>query len=141
MTSTSKHAFVLVDVFADRALAGNPLAVFPDAEGLSPEAMQALAREMDHAATAFLLPSQKSGAAFRLRIFSRDRPIPFAGHPALGAHFVEYTDPFGNLSTSASWCSRLRADACRPLPGWLSRVRSGSSDGELSVHWTTRSFS
>lgn len=84
--------FVLVDVFADRPLAGNPLAVFPEAEGLSPETMQALAREMDHAATAFLFPSRVPGAAFRLRIFSRDREIPFAGHSALGAHFVHATE-------------------------------------------------
>lgn len=83
-----KRRFVLVDVFADRPLAGNPLAVFPESAGLSAEAMQALAREMDHAATAFLFPSAMPGAAFRLRIFSRDRELPFAGHPALGAHFV-----------------------------------------------------
>ncbi len=89
---TSKRAFVLVDVFADRPLAGNPLAVFPNSEGLSPETMQALAREMDHAATAFLLPSKMPGAAFRQRIFSRDRAIPFAGHPSLGAHFVHATE-------------------------------------------------
>lgn len=85
---TTKRRFLLVDVFADRPLAGNPLAVFPEAEGLSTETMQALAREMDHAATAFLFPSRRPDAAFRLRIFSRDREIPFAGHPALGAHFV-----------------------------------------------------
>lgn len=85
---SAKRRFVLVDVFADRPLAGNPLAVFPEADGLPPESMQALAREMDHAATAFLFGSKLSGADFRLRIFSRDREIPFAGHPALGAHFV-----------------------------------------------------
>ncbi len=88
----SPRRFVLVDVFADRPLAGNPLAVFPEAEGLPPETMQAIAREMDHAATAFLFPSALPGAAFRLRIFSRDREIPFAGHPALGAHFVHASE-------------------------------------------------
>lgn len=89
---TSRRRFVLLDVFADRPLAGNPLAVFPEAEGLDAAAMQALAREMDHAATAFLFPSAVPGAAFRLRIFSRDREIPFAGHPALGAHFVKASE-------------------------------------------------
>lgn len=87
-----KRRFVLVDVFADRPLAGNPLAVFPEAEGLEAPMMQLLAREMDHAATAFLLPSQLPGASFRLRIFSRGREIPFAGHSALGAHFVHATE-------------------------------------------------
>jgi trans-2,3-dihydro-3-hydroxyanthranilate isomerase len=89
---TTRRRFVLVDVFADRPLAGNPLAVFPDAQGLDVATMQSLAREMDHAATAFLFPSSAPGAAFRLRIFSRDREIPFAGHPAIGAHFVHATE-------------------------------------------------
>ena len=83
-----RSRFVLVDVFADRPLAGNPLAVFPQAEGLEESALQAIAREMDHPATAFLFPANLAGAAFRLKIFSREREIPFAGHPALGAHFV-----------------------------------------------------
>jgi trans-2,3-dihydro-3-hydroxyanthranilate isomerase len=80
--------YVLVDVFADRPLAGNPLAVFPDAAGIDDETLQLVAREMDHAATSFLLPASAPGAAFRLRIFSREREIPFGGHPALGAHYV-----------------------------------------------------
>jgi len=84
--------YVLVDVFADRPLAGNPLAVFPDASGAADETLQLVAREMDHAATAFLLPSSLPGAQFRLRIFSREREIPFAGHPALGAHYVHATE-------------------------------------------------
>jgi len=88
----TKRRFVLVDVFADRPLAGNPLAVFPEAEGLPPGLLPSLAREMDHAATAFLFPARRPEAAFRLRIFSRDREIPFAGHPALGAHFVHATE-------------------------------------------------
>ncbi|PYQ36567.1 MAG: phenazine biosynthesis protein, partial [Acidobacteria bacterium] len=81
-----------MDVFADRPLAGNPLAVFPDASGADDETLQLVAREMDHAATAFLLPSSLPGAQFRLRIFSREREIPFAGHPALGAHYVHATE-------------------------------------------------
>jgi trans-2,3-dihydro-3-hydroxyanthranilate isomerase len=83
-----RSRFVGVDVFADRPFAGNPLAVFPDAERLSESQMQSIAREMEHAATAFLMPSNLAGAAFRLRVFSREREIPFAGYAALGAHFV-----------------------------------------------------
>ncbi|HEV8610915.1 MAG TPA: PhzF family phenazine biosynthesis protein [Thermoanaerobaculia bacterium] len=86
MISTLRY--VLLDVFADRPLAGNPLAVFPEASGLDDATLQLVAREMDHAATSFLFPATASGAAFRLRIFSREREIPFAGHPALGAHYV-----------------------------------------------------
>jgi len=80
--------FVLVDVFADRPLAGNPLAVFPESDGIPDEKLQPIAREMDHPATAFLFRPTLPGAAFRLRVFSREREIAFAGHPALGAHFV-----------------------------------------------------
>jgi trans-2,3-dihydro-3-hydroxyanthranilate isomerase len=97
-----KLRYVLVDVFADRPLAGNPLAVFPDASGLEDETLQLVAREMDHAATAFLLPAKTPGADFRLRIFSREREIPFAGHPALGAHFVFATDSGGRITQPVS---------------------------------------
>ena len=97
-----KVRYVLVDVFADRPLAGNPLAVFPDASGLEDETLQLVAREMDHAATAFLLPAKTPGADFRLRIFSREREIPFAGHPALGAHFVFATDSGGRVTQPVS---------------------------------------
>lgn len=86
------HRFVLVDVFADRPLAGNPLAVFPDAESIPEERLQPVARELDHAASAFIFPARAPGAVFRLRIFSREREIAFAGHPALGAHFVYATE-------------------------------------------------
>jgi trans-2,3-dihydro-3-hydroxyanthranilate isomerase len=85
---SARRRFVLVDVFAEVPLTGNPLAVFPDSGGLDAGRMQAIAREMDHAATAFLTPPDMPPAAFRLRVFSREREIPFAGYPALGAHFV-----------------------------------------------------
>jgi trans-2,3-dihydro-3-hydroxyanthranilate isomerase len=83
-----RSRFVGVDVFADRPFAGNPLAVFPDAADLDDSRMQTIAREMEHSATAFLQPTHLAGAAFRLRVFSREREIPFAGYAALGAHFV-----------------------------------------------------
>lgn len=97
-----KHRFVLVDVFADRPLAGNPLAVFPEADEVPPDRLQAIAREMDHPATAFLFRPGESGAAFRLRIFSREREIPFAGHPAIGAHFVHATERRVPLTSGAT---------------------------------------
>ena len=116
---TVRRRFVLVDVFADRPLAGNPLAVFPEAEGLSAADLQPLAREMDHAATAFLFPARLPEAAFRLRIFSRDREIPFAGHPALGAHFVH----------AAETKRRLRA----PVTRVVHEGETGLVEVELAV--------
>lgn len=116
-----KRRYVLVDVFADQPLAGNPLAVFPDADGFPDALLQSLAREMDHAATAFLFRSALPGAAFRLRIFSREREIPFAGHPALGAHFVHATE------------SRL------PLQEPVTRVSHEGDDGLFEVELRTES--
>ncbi|HKU43161.1 MAG TPA: PhzF family phenazine biosynthesis protein [Polyangiales bacterium] len=79
--------FILVDVFTDRALSGNQLAVFTDARKLDAATMQALARETNLAETVFVLPAQAEGHA-RIRIFTPARELPFAGHPTLGAAFV-----------------------------------------------------
>src|SRR5262245_3764964 len=79
--------YVVVDVFTDTPLAGNQLAVFTNAEGVSDTAMQALAREMAFSESAFVLRAQKGGHA-RVRIFTPTRELPFAGHPTLGTAFV-----------------------------------------------------
>jgi trans-2,3-dihydro-3-hydroxyanthranilate isomerase len=126
---TSARRFVLVDVFADRPLAGNPLAVFPEAEGLSDASMQAIAREMDHAATAFLFPPKMPGAAFRLRIFSRDREVPFAGHPALGAHFVHASESSGASAAHAPPVAR----AAHEIDGTLVPVELSYADGRIAM--------
>jgi trans-2,3-dihydro-3-hydroxyanthranilate isomerase len=72
-----------VDVFTDRALAGNPLAVFPQADGLSDEQMQAIAKEMNLSETTFVTPPEAGGDA-RVRIFTPGTELPFAGHPSVG---------------------------------------------------------
>ena len=86
------YDFWRVDVFADRPLEGNPLAVFPRAEGLSEEEMLAIAREMNLSETTFVLPSSKAGANYRNRIFTPGGEIPFAGHPSLGTAYVAAMD-------------------------------------------------
>lgn len=73
-----------VDVFAERVLAGNGLAVFPDSRGLSPAAMQALTRELKQFESIFLAP-QDTHNAFSARVFTVEEELPFAGHPILGA--------------------------------------------------------
>jgi len=77
------YRFFQVDVFTDRAFAGNPLAVFPEAAGLSAEEMQAIAREMNLSETTFVTPPEGQGDV-RVRIFTPGREIPFAGHPSIG---------------------------------------------------------
>src|SRR5687768_12203760 len=84
-----KHRFVQLDVFTDRAFAGNPLAVFPDGSGIADEEMLKIAREMNLSETVFVLEPNKSkekspSALKRLRIFTPTREIPFAGHPVVG---------------------------------------------------------
>ena len=108
----ASYRFIQLDVFTDRALCGNPLAVFPEAEGLTDEEMHKIAREMNLSETVFVLKPQESAAERkaewegganshqtpneasrdvphskvlrRLRIFTPAREIPFAGHPVVG---------------------------------------------------------
>src|SRR3972149_1369236 len=82
------YDFWRVDVFAARPLEGNPLAVFPRAQGLSDREMLAIAREMNLSETTFVVPPTKAGADYRNRIFTPGGEIPFAGHPSLGTAFV-----------------------------------------------------
>jgi trans-2,3-dihydro-3-hydroxyanthranilate isomerase len=82
-----EFAFRIVNVFAEERLAGNPLAVFENARGLSDAEMQALALQFNLSETTFILPSQVADA--RVRIFTPTFEMPFAGHPTLGsAHVV-----------------------------------------------------
>jgi len=79
------YKFIQLDVFTDHAFGGNPLAVFPEAEGITDEQMQQIAREMNLSETVFVLPSDKDEAVRRLRIFTPGNELPFAGHPIVGA--------------------------------------------------------
>jgi trans-2,3-dihydro-3-hydroxyanthranilate isomerase len=76
--------FVTLDVFTREPLAGNPLAVVLDSEGLDGERMQRIAREFNLSETVFLLPPEDPRHRARLRIFTPGRELPFAGHPTVG---------------------------------------------------------
>jgi trans-2,3-dihydro-3-hydroxyanthranilate isomerase len=76
------YTFYQLDVFTDRAFSGNPLAVFPEAEGISDADMQRIANEMNLSETVFVLPSNE--ALRRLRIFTPMQELPLAGHPVVG---------------------------------------------------------
>jgi trans-2,3-dihydro-3-hydroxyanthranilate isomerase len=81
------YRYVVADVFTDRPLAGNQLAVFTDARDIPEELLQPLARELNYSETVFVLPKEGEGHA-RIRIFTPTTEIPFAGHPTLGTAFV-----------------------------------------------------
>lgn len=80
--------FVTVDVFTDQRFGGNPLAVFPDARGLTPEQMQRLANEFNLSETTFVLPPENPQHHARVRIFTPQSELPFAGHPNVGTGYV-----------------------------------------------------
>ncbi|MET7244354.1 PhzF family phenazine biosynthesis protein [Methylobacterium sp. EM32] len=76
--------YATLDVFTDTALAGNPLAVVLDAEGLDDAAMQAIAGEFNLSETVFVLPPSEARHRARLRIFTPTQELAFAGHPTVG---------------------------------------------------------
>jgi trans-2,3-dihydro-3-hydroxyanthranilate isomerase len=85
--STRAFRYVVCDVFTDRPLAGNQLAVFTDAREIPEDLLQPLALEIGFSETVFCYPAE-AGAHVRLRIFTPSTELPFAGHPVLGTAFV-----------------------------------------------------
>src|SRR5579864_8789715 len=78
----------VVDVFTQKPLEGNPLAVFPDASTLPEDALQRIARELNLSETAFVLPPTRTDCAIRVRIFTPAYEMTFAGHPTIGTAYV-----------------------------------------------------
>src|SRR5437588_5890775 len=83
-----KLDYVVVDCFTRNALEGNALAVFLDGRGLPGDTMQKLAKETNLSETTFILPGEGKDGAHRVRIFTVDEELPFAGHPTLGTAAV-----------------------------------------------------
>lgn len=83
--------FVNIDVFTAKPLEGNQLAVFTDGSGLSAEQMQTIARETNYSETTFIIPrsfEEEKQNGHRVRIFTVNEELPFAGHPTLGTAWV-----------------------------------------------------
>jgi trans-2,3-dihydro-3-hydroxyanthranilate isomerase len=89
--SLRRFNFLQLDVFTAKPFEGNPLAVFPDATGLNDDQMQAIAREMNLSETTFIFPraqAMEKERGVRVRIFTVQEELPFAGHPTLGTAFA-----------------------------------------------------
>ena len=84
----AKYKFYTTDVFTNIIFGGNPLAVFPDARGISSELMQKIAKEFNLSETTFVLPPNNSSNTKQLRIFTPATELPFAGHPTVGTAYV-----------------------------------------------------
>jgi trans-2,3-dihydro-3-hydroxyanthranilate isomerase len=124
--------YALVDVFAERPLEGNMLAIFPNARGLSDAQMQALARETNLAETTFIFPSHtpQPDEAIRVRIFTTQEELPFAGHPTLGtASWLYWNHPV--LKGSSAITLQLNA-------GPITVRFEPPAPNDLGVHGTMR---
>ena len=117
------HAYVIVDVFTDTPLEGNPVAVFTDAPDLSGEVMQRVARETNLSESVFVLGRDEDGGGARIRIFTPSTELPFAGHPVLGTAFV-----IGGESDADAVVLQTGAG---PVPIALTRERGEIVYGEM----------
>ena len=111
------YSFYTLDVFTEQIFGGNPLAVFPEAQGLSSQQMQAIAKELNLSETVFVLPPEQADCDFKLRIFTPLAEIPFAGHPTVGtayllahlklietkAEFTHFQEGVGKVPVTLQW--------------------------------------
>ena len=137
-------SFVTVDVFTDRRFGGNPLAVFPDAQGLSDGEMQSLAAEFNLSETTFVLPPADPANTARVRIFNRTAEMPFAGHPNVGTGWVlagmgrardgmlRFEEIAGLVEVRTDGAGIVTIAAPQPLS--LGRGDAGRSGGGLRRH-------
>ncbi len=88
MSTSRSFRYFVVDVFTDTPLEGNPLAVFPDAQGIADATMQSIARELNLSETTFVLPPTRKDCVAQVRIFTPAREMVFAGHPTIGTSYV-----------------------------------------------------
>ncbi|PSF39025.1 hypothetical protein C7H19_02940 [Aphanothece hegewaldii CCALA 016] len=83
-----QYQFYTADVFTDRLFGGNQLAVFPHSEGITPQLMQKIAAEFNYSETVFVFPPETSQGTRRIRIFTPQTELPFAGHPTIGTAYI-----------------------------------------------------
>lgn len=124
--------YAVMDVFAERVFEGNQLAVFGDGRGLTDEQMQVIAREMNLSETVFVLPRAaevERERGVRVRIFTTEEELPFAGHPTLGtATWVRLHHPVFRGETVI-----VLEENVGPIP-----VRFAAEDGRPGMFGTMR---
>lgn len=117
------YRYHLLDVFTDQIFGGNPLAVFPEAEGLDEERMQRVARELNLSETVFVLPPQTPGCTHRVRIFTPARELPFAGHPTVGTAILLVS--LGAVPVEGDSARLVLEEGVGPVPVSV-RLRNGT---------------
>ncbi len=128
-----QHRYYICDVFTDTRFGGNPLAVLPQADGLSDRQMQQVAREFNFSESAFVFPSE-AGHTRRVRIFTPTAEVPFAGHPNIGTAFVLATA--GELGESDDSTTVTFEEKAGLVPIAIHR-RDGQSLRPFRSPWTT----
>ena len=132
-----QRRFFTLDVFTSRRLAGNPLAVVLDSEGLSTGQMMRVTRWMNLSETAFLLPPITASADYRVRIFTPQRELPFAGHPTLGSCHAwlgaggKPRQPGAIIQECEAGLVQLKRDAAGLAFAAPPLLRSGPVDGDF----------
>jgi trans-2,3-dihydro-3-hydroxyanthranilate isomerase len=124
------YRFFTCDVFTRNRFGGNPLAVLPDATGLTARQMQQIAREFNYSETTFVLPPE-SGQTNRIRIFTPTREVAFAGHPNIGTAFVLAT--IGRLGDFADQAKVVFEEGAGRVPVRISRRPNGEFRCELTA--------
>jgi trans-2,3-dihydro-3-hydroxyanthranilate isomerase len=133
MKTSKLYRYRVVDVFTSQPLEGNPLAVFPDAVGMSFELMQKIARELNLSETVFLFPPTRSECAARLRIFTPGREMDFAGHPTVGSAYVLLDE--GKVSKGTT--RFVVEENVGPIPINVDSVPEDKDAGTLPKIWLT----
>lgn len=123
--------YVTADVFTDRRFGGNQLAVFPDARGIPDELMLPITREFNYSETTFVLPPADPRHTRRVRIFTPEREMPFAGHPTVGtAHVLAH---LGEVPLTGPVTHVVFEEGVGPVPVAIHQDAGRPSFAQLSV--------
>lgn len=125
------HPFVTTDVFTSQRFGGNQLAVFPHGERIDAELMQRIAREFNFSETTFVLPPDDPAHTRRVRIFTPDRELPFAGHPTIGTAIV--LAHVGEIALKGGEAKIMFEEGVGPVPVLIRSSGNGPAYAQLSV--------
>ena len=126
-----RYRYYTADVFTDRRFGGNPLAVLPDARGLSTEQMLAVTREFNYSESTFVLPPEREGDTCRVRIFTPGGEVPFAGHPTVGTAHV--LTAIGQVPLTGPETRLVLGENVGPVPVLVRAVDGVPTFAQLSV--------
>jgi trans-2,3-dihydro-3-hydroxyanthranilate isomerase len=124
---TQHYRYYVADVFTSIPYAGNPLAVIPDARGLTTEAMAKIAREFNLSETVFVLPARDHRHTRSLRIFTPAKELPFAGHPTIGTAIVLATGGYVSTAIEDGDVEIVLEEGIGPVPVCI-RMTDGMPD-------------